>query len=255
MKSGPDQSLELHSFKNIELLTHEKSAEKVIHAIEEGRHLFEPIGEGGNAEVFALRESGLELSHVCLKEIKDQPVLKGNDLLAEAKIQNDAHDFGVRTPLVYSIVESNEGKRYFLMERIFGASLEDFAKDQKKKLPENITPESFTKDFRKQVDEMHKAGIVHRDLRSANVMINTKGEVVIIDFGVAAKGYSPDSARSSELPYEETVMMWDPAQEKYLMKNGYFVNDLESVSLAEKTLRSVLYRGIPTSFDQFGQPR
>lgn len=44
---------------------------------------------------------------------------------------------------------------------------------------------------------IHDAGIIHRDVKAANVMIHEKGSLQIIDFGVAAVLQSSTDKRST----------------------------------------------------------
>jgi hypothetical protein len=39
----------------------------------------------------------------------------------------------------------------------------------------------------------HRAGVIHRDLKPANVMVNERGEPVVMDFGLARRDAAPDA--------------------------------------------------------------
>ena len=42
-------------------------------------------------------------------------------------------------------------------------------------------------DLIKAVDELHDVGVVHRDLKLENILLNELGEPMIIDFGMSAR--------------------------------------------------------------------
>lgn len=250
-------SPEILHVKTREKFSGAESADAVIHCIENHRPRAVLIGEGGNGNVLALEDDVSDLSHVCLKEVRDMPVMKGYEMSEEVRIQNHLYEHGVRTPLVYSLLEGDDGRQYFLMERIFGKSVgEIIATDSK--LPEDFDVHAFLEDLKIQIGRMHDAGVVHRDLRTGNVMIDKDGKAVIIDFGCSSmgSGYNRETAMYSELPYEESVMIWEPTQKRYVSKTGYFMNDYEAIKLLGETLRTYVRRSRssgPARVDQFGQ--
>ena len=80
---------------------------------------------------------------------------------------------------------------YIVMEYIDGIHLRQVAK----RCGGRLQPQQLfylLKDVLKALNEVHKAGIIHRDISPDNMMMSTDGTVTLIDFG-AAKKYSSHS--------------------------------------------------------------
>ena len=93
-----------------------------------------PIGEGGNAVVYAVL--GGSFDKVCLKKVKDKPQIIFNDIDQEHYFQINAREAGVRTPFSLISINTNNG-RYLIMERIRGNSVLEIIKNPK------LLPEKF----------------------------------------------------------------------------------------------------------------
>lgn len=192
----------------------------------------DPIGEGGNAEIFIPVEKAWET--VCLKKIKERPLLHCNNIDEELRLQKKARRCGVRTPLCIISFEE-KGEKFFIMERIFGNTIEEILKNPAL-LPEKFNYKIFCKSLDEQIKKLHTAdgqmgGIYHRDLHLGNIMIDEGGLPVIIDFGAATEGTGSDFA------YEESVAMLNSKTGRYDFVNGYFKDDLEMVKNIKTALK------------------
>lgn len=76
------------------------------------------------------------------------------------------------------------GTAYIVMEFIEGETLKEFLKrNGGKTLPENIF--EMMRPLMKSLIEVHKKGIIHRDISPDNIMITGNSEVKLLDFGAA----------------------------------------------------------------------
>jgi len=85
--------------------------------------------------------------------------------------------------VVHEIGEA-EGKAYIVMEHVRGRSLSET-------IPEGGLPADTALGYASQITsalaEAHEHGIVHRDLKGANVMVTPEGRVKVLDFGLARR--------------------------------------------------------------------
>jgi tetratricopeptide (TPR) repeat protein len=84
-----------------------------------------------------------------------------------------------------------EGVPYLTMAYIQGRSLAEVLR-----VPEPLVPRQIALLLRKvalALHEAHARGIVHRDLKPSNIMINQRGEPVLMDFGLARRVNADES--------------------------------------------------------------
>lgn len=144
------------------------------------------IGAGGMAQVYLAVHKDIPNLKVVLKILSDPRLVERfkqeADKLAlldgQGNICQIKHFFNHGDDIVIA------------MEYIDGVTLDDAIK-QKGKLPANESMQIIS-DVLGTLQFAHEKGVFHRDIKPSNVMIDTRGRVKIIDFGIA-KGKSDPS--------------------------------------------------------------
>src|ERR1044071_9138758 len=83
---------------------------------------------------------------------------------------------------IYDVAEQ-DGMAYIFMEFVNGPPLEKMLKHER--TPDSETLLSIFRQTAAALDYAHKKGIVHRDVKPANIMIHEDGSAKVTDFGVA----------------------------------------------------------------------
>jgi len=143
--------------------------------------LLEEVGRGGQGVVFRARQKSLNRT-VALKVIRlgqwaSKAHLKRFRLEAEAAAR-------LEHPGIVPIHEVGErdGSCYFSMKFIEGGQLDEVAR--RKPMPIRQTVELIAKVAR-TVHYAHEHGILHRDIKPGNILLDQKGEPHLTDFGLA----------------------------------------------------------------------
>jgi len=148
-----------------------------------GRYeIIEELGTGGMGKVFRVEDTKVE-AEIALKLLKpeiasDKKTIERfrNELTTARKIRHK------NICGMYDLGEA-DGIFFITMEYIPGEDLRSFLRRSKKLTEE--TAVSIGKQICEGLVEAHKSGVVHRDLKPGNIMIDTEGNVRIMDFGIA----------------------------------------------------------------------
>ncbi len=154
------------------------------------------IGAGGMAEIY-LAEDKFDGKKVAIKILHPD---KKNDIVAIKRFNSEINlTKKVSSPHVIKIYdhEFNEDNRYIVMEYIDGDIFKDYI-EKRTKLTVDETIE-FSKQLALGFAEIHKHGIVHRDIKSQNIMISEHGKIKIIDFGIALTEESDRLTRADKI--------------------------------------------------------
>jgi serine/threonine protein kinase len=120
---------------------------------------------------------------------------------------------------VYDLIE-DKGRYLLVMEYIDGKNLYQVLKDSSdKKLKEHEVLQYMIQ-VSKGLEEIHRRGIVHLDLKPKNLMLTNEGEIKILDFSISKMRDQLMKARSHTLP-EGTLPYMAPEQlsDSYGSKN------------------------------------
>lgn len=148
-----------------------------------GRYrIIEELGKGGMGKVYRAFDTKAS-EEVALKLIRleigsDRKTIErfGNELKMAHKI---VHRHVGR---MYHLGEE-KGTRYITMEYVPGEDLKSLIKRVKKLTPGKAV--SIAQQVCEGLEEAHRLGVVHRDLKSSNIMIDKEGNAQIMDFGIA----------------------------------------------------------------------
>lgn len=145
------------------------------------------VGLGGMGEVYIARDGTLDRP-ACLKVFAANTITKHGHL--ERLIREARSASALNHPHICTIYEINteHDPPFIAMEYVEGQTLAE------RIALEKFDPQSAV-DIALQIAdglaEAHDAGIVHRDIKPANIIINKRGQVKIVDFGLAKKFVTP----------------------------------------------------------------
>jgi serine/threonine protein kinase len=148
-----------------------------------GRYeILEPIGQGASSTVFKARDTliGRIVAIKSLQSGLNDPAWRER-FMAEARIVGQLshprivklHDVGI---------DEASGAPYLVMEFVVGQTLEQYIAGKR------IEPHqafSWGAALARALAYAHEQGIVHGDVKPANIMINQDGRVMLTDFGIA----------------------------------------------------------------------
>lgn len=151
------------------------------------------IGQGGMATVFLAHEIALDRK-VAIKVMSPQFV-HGADMIERFK-REARTAAGLNHPHIIPIYAVRESQQllFFVMKYIGGRSLEAILRDVGA-LPFPMV-RSILSDIGSALDYAHRQGVVHRDVKPGNIMIDEEGFAVITDFGIARAVQSDSLTRS-----------------------------------------------------------
>ncbi|MBE0601299.1 MAG: Stk1 family PASTA domain-containing Ser/Thr kinase [Firmicutes bacterium] len=140
------------------------------------------LGQGGMSLVY--RAIDVRTGHnVAIKILKSE---YNNDVEFLERFQREAHAAGRMSHhnIVNLLDVGTEGDfRYLVLEYISGNTLKDIIKEKGALNPN--TAIQITIRILSALQHAHENGIIHRDIKPQNVLVNTNGHIKVADFGIA----------------------------------------------------------------------
>jgi len=100
--------------------------------------------------------------------------------LREARAVSELNHPGIATLFDYG--ETDEGRPFLVMELAKGRPLSELMQRGELNLQRAVT---IVSDVATALVEAHARGVIHRDIKPSNIMIDDKGQVKVLDFGLA----------------------------------------------------------------------
>ncbi len=144
--------------------------------------IVERIGAGGMGEVYLAEDTKLQ-RRVALKFL---PLQLAEDEEFKSRFVREARAAAkLNHPSIITIHEVGDfqGRPYFAMEHVDGVALGAYGKEQQLTAKEAI---SLFEQLASGLAHAHSSGIVHRDIKSANIIVDNDRRPKILDFGLAS---------------------------------------------------------------------
>ncbi len=147
--------------------------------------IIEKLGEGGMGEVYLADDTKLK-RQVAIKFLPSRVTIKETD---KARFLQEAQaSAAINHPHVCVIhdIKEHEDQQFIIMEYVEGLTLREIICRGEVASP---LPIGDTIDYAIQIAEAlqaaHEKGIIHRDIKSDNIMVTKKNQIKVMDFGLA----------------------------------------------------------------------
>ncbi|GCF08542.1 protein kinase domain-containing protein [Dictyobacter arantiisoli] len=208
----------------------------MIGRVIKGRYkLIDERGRGSFATVYIVRD--LEDNRICALKVMHLELSSDDELLA--RFQREAHILlNLSDPHIVRIFDygNDNNMHYIVMDYIDGQNLKYHMINQGAMEPLHAI--DYARQIAEGLDTAYKQGVVHRDIKPQNILINSQNIVKITDFGLA-RG-------------RDTVTL---TQSNVFMGTAYYISPEQAESGRSADTRSDLYSVATVLFEMLaGRP-
>ena len=158
------------------------------------------VGEGGMGVVYVAEDARLG-RRVAVKiphAGKDEKHYRSRFLREARAVSALSHK---NIAAVYDYGETPEGQPFIVMELVTGQTLGEILMGTGLSLSRSV---EIIQEVSDALAEAHRRGIVHRDIKPSNVIVNERGEVKVLDFGLAKQFEDENGSQSG--PNAQTLL-------------------------------------------------
>ena len=175
------------------------------------------IGRGGMADVYEGIDTRLGRT-VAIKLLKSD---LANDPTFEDRFRQEAQASArMAHPTIVRVYDAGEdieldsrGNQvkhpYIIMEYVKGKLLRDILHERRLSIEEAV---NYASGVLTALEFSHKAGVIHRDIKSANVMITENNQVKVMDFGIARAISDSSATMANTVGIMGTAQYFSPEQ-------------------------------------------
>lgn len=153
-------------------------------------HIIEPLGEGGMATVYKAYDTRLE-RNVAVKVLRTDQFIPAQLQMVLQRFEREAKSLAkLSNPNIVNILDfgEHEGMPYLVMEYLPGGTL-------KQKTGSAVPWREALRvllPVAQGLSYAHSHGVIHRDVKPANILMNEDGRPILTDFGIAKLLEAPD---------------------------------------------------------------
>jgi serine/threonine-protein kinase len=141
------------------------------------------IGHGGMGDIYRARDSMLDrevaIKVLAARYAEDEATRQRftREALASARLSSD--------PAIVTIFDVGEweSRPFIVMEYMGGGSLEDLLRNGRPPASQAL---AWLEEAARALDTAHAQGIIHRDVKPGNLLLDDAGDVNVADFGIAS---------------------------------------------------------------------
>jgi tetratricopeptide (TPR) repeat protein/tRNA A-37 threonylcarbamoyl transferase component Bud32 len=143
--------------------------------------IVEKLGEGGMGVVYIAEDTvlGRRVAIKTLTAARTDQHFRMRFLREAQAVSKLSHP---HIATIHDYGETDDGQPYIVMELVKGKTLSDLMLNEALTIPRAI---EIVKQVAEALAEAHRKGIVHRDIKPSNIAINERGDVKVLDFGLA----------------------------------------------------------------------
>jgi serine/threonine protein kinase len=177
-----------------------------------------PLGQGAFGSVFLVEKDGAYFALKAMKKRTFNGLL--NFIMTEKEVQRKIkHKFVVKLRYAFQTFD----KLYLVTDYCAGGDMRALI-TRKGRLPEDDA-RIYLAEMILAIEEVHKNGIIHRDIKPDNILIDAEGHACLADFGLSKEGMFEKKLASTilgggasyQIPEVINELQYDKSVDLYLL--------------------------------------